>query len=81
MNTRGSRAVGGGLLAAAVLFYSAPAYAYIDPGVTALVMQWLFTTVFGVVGAWVVTPWKYIRQKFRRSKKGESEHSESNKEA
>lgn len=47
------------------------AQAYIDPGVTVLMMQWIFTAVFGTIGAWLVAPWKLIKQMFTRRQQGE----------
>lgn len=53
----------------AVWLQSGDAQAYIDPGVTSLVMQWAFTAVFGTIGTWLVTPWNLIKQMFRRTQR------------
>ncbi|HEY4942125.1 MAG TPA: hypothetical protein VII56_11925 [Rhizomicrobium sp.] len=49
-------------MALAFFLNASPAEAYIDPGVTSLVAQWLFTFVFGSMAAWVIAPWKYIKR-------------------
>jgi hypothetical protein len=48
--------------------WSRPALAYIDPGVTALLAQGLFTFIFGTLAAWILAPWQYIKRLFGFSK-------------
>jgi len=51
-----------------VLAFPMPASAYIDPGVTALVSQWLFAFIFGGLITWVLAPWHYLKSLFQRAK-------------
>lgn len=52
------------LVALVIVFYSSPAFAYMDPGIVASLFQSLYVIVFGVAAAWIIKPWIYIKSLF-----------------
>ena len=51
-------------MALAVFLYAPTANAYIDPGMTYMVLQGLFVAIFGGMVAWVMRPWVYLKNLF-----------------
>ena len=51
----------------ALMLLSSSAAAYIDPGVTYALLQWLFLFIFGSAAAFIVQPWTWIKRWFRKT--------------
>ena len=62
-----------GIIFVSTMLFSKPAHAYIDPGLSYMLMQGLMATMLGVGLAWILRPWKYLLRLFGRSTPDASE--------
>ncbi len=65
------------LTVAMVLAESRYAFAYIDPGILGLLYQSAYAFLAGAIALWVVRPWQYIRNWFKRDKPNPVEEEEA----
>jgi hypothetical protein len=61
----GSSSVVAGLLLFLLFAISPlPAWAYVDPGIAAILYQALYALAFGAVSLFVIRPWRYLKSMF-----------------
>ena len=48
-------------------------WAYVDPGLMGMLFQTFYVLVFGVLAAWVIKPWNYMKGLFKKKKEQKSE--------
>lgn len=44
------------------------AWAYVDPGIVAILYQAIYVAVFGALAAFIFKPWNYLKSFFQKSK-------------
>ena len=52
--------------------YNQTAFGYVDPGIVGSLYQMLYVLVFGVIAAWVLKPWKWLKHMFQKLIRGEA---------
>lgn len=59
-----------------ILIVPIDSYAYVDPGIVGALWQGFYVLIFGIISAWVIRPWMFIKSLFHKQEK--SSFSENN---
>lgn len=64
------------LITAIFLIFPKPAYAYVDPGIIAVLFQYIYVVVFGFLAVLFLKPTQYIKSLFKKKEPGSDSEGE-----
>lgn len=53
-------------------------YAYIDPGIVGALWQGFYVLIFGIISAWVLRPWMFIKSLFHKQEESSFSENDDN---